>query len=83
MAQNQLRPPRSNGETFMVFTYIWQKDVAKISKVIRAQCNVNPARAITWLVGFTIYCRPTIFNKNPLPHRQFLSDLFKKILKTF
>ena len=28
----------------MVFTYIWQKDVAKISKVPGAQRDVNPAR---------------------------------------
>ena len=29
---------------FMVFTYIWQKHVAKISKVPKAQRDVNPAR---------------------------------------
>ena len=28
----------------MVFTYIWQKDVAKISEVPGAQRDVNPAR---------------------------------------
>ena len=28
----------------MVFSYIWQKDVAKISKVPEAQRYVNPAR---------------------------------------
>ena len=28
----------------IVFTYIWQKDVAKISKVPGAQRDVNPAR---------------------------------------
>ena len=44
---------------FLVFTCIWPEDVAKISKVQKAPRNVNPARAITWLVGVTIYC--TIF----------------------
>ena len=40
-----------------------------------AQLNVNPARAITWFVGVTIYC--TFFNNNSPPPRQFL---YKKIL---
>ena len=35
---------------FLVFTYIWQKDDAKISKVPRAPRNINTAQAITWLV---------------------------------
>ena len=34
---------------FLVFTYIWQKDVAKIFKVPRSPHNINLARAITWL----------------------------------
>ena len=29
---------------FFIFTYIWQEDLAKISKLPGAQCNVNPAR---------------------------------------
>ena len=41
----------SNGET-----YIWQEDDAKIIKVPWAPHNINLARAITWLVGGTIYC---------------------------
>ena len=45
---------------FLVFTYIWQEDLAKISKVPGTPCNVNPAQLITWLVSVTIYC--TIFN---------------------
>ena len=44
MAQYQLRTQRSNHKIFMVFTYIWQKDVAKIFKVPGAQRDVNPAR---------------------------------------
>ena len=31
--------------------------------------NVNPTRAITWLVGLSIYC--TIFNDNPSTPLQF------------
>ena len=41
---------------FLIFTCIWQEDVAKIFKVPRAPHNVNLARAITWIVGVTIYC---------------------------
>ena len=44
-----------------------------------AQHNVNPALAITWLVGVTIYC--TFFNNNSPPPRQFLCNkiLLKKL----
>ena len=59
MAQYLVGAARSNGEPFLVFVYIWLKDVEKISKVLCAPRNVNPARAITWLVGVTLYC--TIF----------------------
>ena len=31
---------------FLVFTYIWQEDAAKISKVPEASRNVNPARVL-------------------------------------
>ena len=42
------RALRSDGKTlFLVYTYVWPKDVAKISKVPRAPRNVNQARAIT------------------------------------
>ena len=56
MIQYKLGVPHSDGETFLVFTYIWQKDIAEISKVPRALRNVNPARLITQLVGIAIYC---------------------------
>ena len=57
---------------FLVFTYIWQEDVAIIPKVPGAPRNVNPARVITWFVGKAIYC--TFFNNSsPLP-RQFLRE---------
>ena len=39
---------------FLVFTYIWQEDFAKIFKVPRAPHNINLAWAITWLVGVII-----------------------------
>ena len=39
---------RSGGKTlFLVNTYVWQEDVAKIFKVPGAPRNVNPAWAIT------------------------------------
>ena len=47
-------------------------------KMPGVQLNVNPARAITWLVGVTIYC--TFFNKNSPTPRQFLCN--KILLKT-
>ena len=71
-------------ETFLVFTYIWQKDVVKISKVPSALRKVNPARAIAWLVGATIYC--TIFQQqftsnSPVFTRQnTLKKLARKML---
>ena len=37
-----------------------------------AQLNVNPARAITWLVGVTIYF--TFCNNNSPPPGQFFSN---------
>ena len=40
---------------FLIFSYIWQEDVAKLPKVPGALRNINPARAITWL------CSPAIF----------------------
>ena len=51
----------------------------KNPKVPGAQLNVNPARAITWFVGVTIYC--TFFNNNSPPSRQFFMQLttLKKI----
>ena len=33
---------------FLVYTYVWQEDVAKIFKVPGAPRNASPARAITW-----------------------------------
>ena len=49
-------------------------------KVQRAQFNVNPARAITWLAGVTMYCT-CLINNSPTP-RQFLCNkiLLKKLV---
>ena len=44
MAQCQQGPRAQMVRLFLVFTYIWQEDVAKISKVPGAPRNVNPAR---------------------------------------
>ena len=38
------RPLAQIVELFLVFTYIWQEDVAKIPYVPGALCNVNPDR---------------------------------------
>ena len=73
MAQYQVASPRSDGETFvLVLTYIWKKDVAKIFKVPRAPRNVNPAAAITWLVGEQSLL--LFLNNNPPTPRQFFRD---------
>ena len=48
MAGTVLGALRSDGNTLLlVYTYVWQEDVAKIFKVPGAPHNVNPARAIT------------------------------------
>ena len=40
---------RPDGNTlFLIYTYVWQEDVAKIFKVPGFPRNVNPAWAITW-----------------------------------
>ena len=50
----QCQGPRAHMvRLFLIFIYIWQDNVAKIPKVLGAQRNVNPARAITCLVGAT------------------------------
>ena len=45
MAQYQLGAPRSDGETLVVFTYIWQNNIAKILREPRTPSNQNSARA--------------------------------------
>ena len=59
MALYLLGPRAQMVRLFVVFTYIRQEDVEKISKVPSTQRNVNLARAMTWLVDIAIYC--TIF----------------------
>ena len=48
MAGTVLGALRSDGNTLLlVYTYVWQEDVAKIFKVPGAPHNVNQARTIT------------------------------------
>ena len=70
--------PRSHKTFFDLHFYLGRK-YCKNPKVPGAQHNINPSRAITWLVGVTIYC--TFFNNNSPPSRQFLCNkiLLKKI----
>ena len=73
-----LDAPRTYKTYFGLHLYLAEK-YCKNPKVPGAQLNVNPARAITWLVGETIYC--IYFNNaSPLP-RQFLCNkiLLKKL----
>ena len=80
MAQCQ-EPHAQIVRLFLVFTYIWQEDVAKVQKChgprarSPTQCKSDPA--MTWLVDVTIYC--TLFNNKSPPPRQFLRD--KTLLK--
>ena len=64
--------PRSNGKTFFGFNLYLARRYCKIPKVQGAPRNVNPAWAIPWLFGITIYC--TFFNKDSLPPRQFFHE---------
>ena len=75
----QCHGPRVHIRLFLIFIYIWQENITKIPKFQGSKLNVNPAWAITWLVGITIYCR--FFNNNSPPPGQFLCDkiLLKKL----
>ena len=57
--------PRSYKTFFDLHLYLAGKYCENL-KVPEAQLNVNPAWAITWLVGVAIYC--TICNYNPTPN---------------
>ena len=69
--------PRSD-KTFFCFLYLAEK-YCQNPKVPGAQLNVNPARAMAWFVGVTIYS--TFFNNNsPLPRQSLCNKiLLKKI----
>ena len=71
--------PCAHIRLFLVFTCYLAGKYCKNPKVPGAQHNVNPARAITWLAGVTIYC--TFLNNGLTPPSQFLCDkiLLKKI----
>ena len=66
MAQYQ-GPRAQMVRLFLLFTSIWQEDVAKIPEVPGTPRNVYPAGAITWLVGVTIYCTFSITTHIYLP----------------
>ena len=70
--------PRSYKTFFDLYLNLAEK-YCKNPEVSEVQLNVNPAWAITWLVGVTIYC--TFCNNNSPPPGQFLSNkiLLKKI----
>ena len=68
MAQCQ-GTPQSNGKTFCWSSPVFGGKYCENPKVPGAQLNVNPAHAITWFVGVTIYC--TFFNNNSHLPRQF------------
>ena len=72
------RVPHSFKTFFGIHLYLAGK-YCEYPKVPGAQHNVNPARAITWLGGVTIYF--TLFTNNLPPSRQFLCNkvLLKKI----
>ena len=71
----QCQGPRTQiGHFFGLHLYLAGK-YCKNPRVPWAQLYVNPARAITWFEGVTIYC--TSCNNNSPPPRQFLC---KKVL---
>ena len=68
----QCQGPRAQMVRLFFGLHLYLGKYRKNSKAPGTQLNVNPARAITWFAGATIYCAS--FNKNlPLP-RQFLSN---------
>ena len=76
----QCQGPRAQIRLFWSSPVFGRKILQK-SQIAGAQLNVDPAQTITWLVGVTIYCRPTFFNNNLPPTRQFLCNkiLLKEI----
>ena len=70
--------PRLDKTFFGLYLYLVGK-YCENPKLPGPQLNVNPARAITWFEGVTIYC--TFFKYNLPPPRQFLCNkiLLKKI----
>ena len=70
--------PRSD-ETFFWSSPVFGRKILQKSQNDRGSTQSKSARAITWLVGVTIYS--TFFNNNSPPPRQFLCNeiLLKKI----
>ena len=69
----QCQGPRAHAVRvfFALYPYLEER-CCEIPKVPGAPSNVNPALAITWLVGVAIYY--TFFNNNSPPPCQFLPD---------
>ena len=65
MAQGQ--GPCTQIKLFWSYLYLAGK-YCENPKVPGAQLNVNPARAIAWLVGVTIYCRFFYNSLSPTRH---------------
>ena len=61
----QCQEPRAQITLFFGLHQYLAKKYCENLKVSGAQLIVNPARAITWFVGVTIYC--TFFNNNSPP----------------
>ena len=74
-------PPSQMVRLFLIFTYIWLEDLAKIPKVLTDPARCKSGLAITWLVG-----EPStvpFFNNNSVIHLHLASfyaqNTFKKI----
>ena len=78
--RHSARGPALKYNFCLVFTVLYLTEkYCKNPKVPGAQLKVNPARAVTWFVGVTIYC--TFFNNHSPPPGQFLCNK-KKLLAT-
>ena len=64
--------PRAHIRLFFGLYLYLEEEYCKNPKVPGAQLNVNPALAIIWFLGVTIYC--TFFNNNLPTPRQLLCD---------
>ena len=70
----QCQGPRAHRRLFFGLHLYLAVKYCENPKVPGAQLNVNPARAITWLVGVTIY--RTLFSNNSPPPRQFYATKY-------
>ena len=60
----QCQGPRSDGETFfLIFTYIWQEDLAKITKVGPVKCKSGLAITSVIHLHLASFCAQNTFKK--------------------